>query len=140
MYDSLEKLLSLRHKTFGEIIDYAEQSGICIKSDAYLRFVEKNEYLYWRVSKIQYSVFEALYNYLDGRRPFSTQHKVKGLEYDNVLVILDSTDWNKYNFDYVLDASIFVPSIQLRGSLFRLLKREQKNCYMCVAPEQKGIW
>ena len=42
---------------------------------------------------------QKLYEYLEGQTPFSTQHKTKGAEFDNVLVILDNGGWNNYSFE-----------------------------------------
>ncbi|HHO42085.1 MAG TPA: ATP-dependent helicase, partial [Epsilonproteobacteria bacterium] len=35
--------------------------------------------------------------------PYSTQHGVKGAEFDNVFVILDNGKWNRYNFKYLFE-------------------------------------
>jgi DNA helicase-2/ATP-dependent DNA helicase PcrA len=40
--------------------------------------------------------------YLNDETPFSTNHGVKGEEYENVLVVLDDTLWNNYKFEAVL--------------------------------------
>lgn len=40
--------------------------------------------------------------YLNDETPFSTNHGVKGEEYENVLVVLDDTLWTMYKFESVL--------------------------------------
>ena len=132
LHDELESLRLISQKSIGEVIDFANEKSLCVKSDAFNSFIEKNEYLYWRVSAVPYSVFQNLYSYIEGRRPFSTQHKVKGLEYENVLVILDSSGWNKYNFDYVLDDSIYdsLPKGK-KESYKRIKRRTEKLLYVC---------
>lgn len=85
-------------KTIEEIINKADEYGICKKDDKFTRFVSEKEYLYNRVKKVKYSEFQNLYNYLEGYTPFSTQHKTKGNEFNNVLVVLDNGGWNNYNF------------------------------------------
>jgi hypothetical protein len=35
--------------------------------------------------------------------PYSTQHGIKGAEFDNVFVILDNGRWNQYNFQYLFE-------------------------------------
>ena len=74
------------------------------------------------------------------RRPFSTQHKVKGLEYENVLVILDSSGWNKYNFDYVLDDSIYdsLPKGK-KESYKRIKRRTEKLLYVCCTRAKENL-
>ena len=39
------------------------------------------------------------------KTPFSTQHGVKGAEFENVLVILDNGNWNQYNFKVLFENS-----------------------------------
>ena len=95
IYKILEGLLDVQYKSVGEVIEYANNKNICVKDDSFNKFVEKNEYLYWRISNLQFKVVQNLFYYLEGRRVFSTQHKIKGLEYNNVLVVLDNGGWNK---------------------------------------------
>lgn len=138
--NELENLVQISKRSIAEVIDFADEKCICIKSDAFNSFIEKNEYLYWRVSKVSYSVFQNLYSYIEGRRPFSTQHKVKGLEYENVLVILDSTGWNKYNFDYVLDGSIYGSLTKAKQSSYeRIKKRTEKLLYVCCTRAKENL-
>ena len=86
-------------KTIGEILNFAEEKGIVYKSDGLQRYEERNKYVFHRVSQIKYKEFHNLYEYLEGRTPFSTQHKTKGTEFDDVFVILDNGRWNNYNFE-----------------------------------------
>lgn len=60
----------------------------------YERFVE--------LRKIPYKQVIAFTNYQNEQTPFSTNHKVKGLQYDDVLVVI-SQSWNKYNFNKMLE-------------------------------------
>ena len=140
LHDELESLRLISQKSIGEVIDFANEKSLCVKSDAFNSFIEKNEYLYWRVSAVPYSVFQNLYSYIEGRRPFSTQHKVKGLEYENVLVILDSSGWNKYNFDYVLDDSIYdsLPKGK-KESYKRIKKKKEKLLYVCCTRAKENL-
>lgn len=140
LHGELENLRLISKKSIGEVIEFANEKNLCVKSDAFNSFIEKNEYLYWRVSKVPYSIFQNLYSYIEGRRPFSTQHKVKGLEYDNILVILDSAGWNKYNFDYVLDDSIYdsLPKGK-KESYKRIKRRTEKLLYVCCTRAKENL-
>ena len=93
-------------------------------------FLENNEYLYNRVKELTYSEFENLYSYIEGYTPFSTQHKVKGAEFDNVLVILDNGKWNQYNFE-----SLFT----LVGNE-NVIKRTQKIFYVCCTRAKEKLY
>src|SRR5690606_9085482 len=82
-----------------EVITDANEKEICMIDDKLNDFKEKKEYLYNRVKDVKFSEFQKLYEYLEGQTPFSTQHKTKGAEFDNVLVMLDNGGWNNYNFE-----------------------------------------
>lgn len=97
--ENIESLINVGDKTIEEIITDANEKGICMIDDKLNDFKEKKEYLYNRVKDVKFSEFQKLYEYLEGQTPFSTQHKTKGAEFDNVLVILDNGGWNNYNFE-----------------------------------------
>lgn len=86
--------------------------------------------MYNRVKNIEYQQFQKLYNYLEGCTPLSTQHKVKGTEYDNVLVILDNGKWNQYNFEYLFTKPKDKESI---------VKRTEKIFYVCCTRAKKRL-
>lgn len=52
--------------------------------------------------KISYTEIIALKKFLDGHSPFQTQHGVKGVEFENVFVVV-SRGWNQYNFGEMLE-------------------------------------
>lgn len=88
-------------KTIEEVIDYSDSKLICRKDDKYNRFIQENDYVFSRVKDVKYREFQNLFYYLEGYTPFSTQHKIKGAEFENVFVILDNGKWNNFNFEYL---------------------------------------
>ena len=71
-----------------------------------------------------------MYFYLEGYTPFSTQHKIKGAEFDNVLVIMDNGGWNSsYNFE-----NLFT----LGGSV-NVLNKTQKIFYVCCTRSKENL-
>ncbi len=98
--EKIDELNNIGDKTIEDVINKADFYGICKIDDKLERFITEKEYIFNRVKEIKFSDFQNLYNYLEGITPFSTQHKTKGAEFDNVLVILDNGGWNNnYNFD-----------------------------------------
>lgn len=95
---AIDKLMATDGKTIGEIIQIANDEGICTIDDKLESYKEKQRFIYNQVVKVPYAEFQNLYRYREGFTPFSTQHKVKGMEFGYVLVILDNGRWNKYNF------------------------------------------
>ena len=128
----IEELANTGDKTIEEIIKLADEIGVCrIDDDKLKNFKNQNEYLYNRVKDVKFSEFQKLYEYLEGKTPFSTQHKTKGSEYDNVLVILDNGKWNKYNFEYLFK--------KRSDSTDRVLQRTQKIFYVCCTRAKEGL-
>lgn len=127
--EKIEELTNVEDKTIMEIINMSDECGICRKDDNFDRFVTKNKYVYNRIKQVKFSEFQKLYNYLEGYTPFSTQHKTKGAEFDNVLVILDNGGWNNYNF-----GNLFLES----GSE-SVLQRSQKIFYVCCTRAKENL-
>jgi DNA helicase II / ATP-dependent DNA helicase PcrA len=117
-------------KTIEDVINDANDKGICISNnDSLNSFKIKNEYLCNRVKEVKFSEFQNLYKYLEGQTPFSTQHKTKGSEFDDVLVILDNGRWNDYNFEYLF-LNTGTPSV---------LERTQKIFYVCCTRAKENL-
>ena len=110
-------------RTIGEILNFAEEKGIVQKSDGLIRYEERNKYVFHRVSQIKYEEFHKLYEYLEGRTPFSTQHKTKGTEFDDVFVILDNGRWNNYNFEKLFTGGDVASA--------KVVERTKKIFYVC---------
>lgn len=97
--NAIESLVNAGDKSIEDIIQLAHDNVLCVQGDKLNEFIEEKKYLYNRVKTVQFSEFQSLFNYIEGQTPYSTQHKTKGAEYDNVLVILDNGKWNKFNFE-----------------------------------------
>lgn len=126
---SIESLLNVGDNTIEQVINDANEKGICLIDDKLIAFKEKKEYLYNRVKDVQFSEFQKLYEYLEGQTSFSTQHKTKGAEFDNVLVVLDNGGWNNYNF-----GNLFLGT----GSP-TVLDRTQKIFYVCCTRAKENL-
>jgi DNA helicase-2/ATP-dependent DNA helicase PcrA len=85
--------------------------------------------LYNRVKDVKYREFQKLYEYLEGQTPFSTQHKTKGAEFNNVLVILDNGGWNNYNFE----------NLFLETGSASVLERTRKIFYVCCTRAKENL-
>ena len=99
----IEQLHGMNGAKIYEVIEFAHDNGILRKDDKLARFIAKKKYVYDRVAAVDYSVLKSLYAYLEGLTAFSTQHKIKGAQFDNVLVVLDNGNWSKYNFQYLFE-------------------------------------
>lgn len=113
---------NMSESTIEEVIECAHDTGLCKKDDKFLRFVEEKSYIFNKVKKVKFTEFQNLYSYLEGYTPFSTQHKIKGAEFNNVLVVLDNGKWNNFNFQ-----SLFTDT----GTSDSVLSRTKKIFYVC---------
>ncbi len=126
---NIDELINVGERTIEEAILDAHEKGICLIDENVEKFKTEKEYLYNRVKDVHYREFQKLYEYLEGKTPFSTQHKTKGTEFNNILVILDNGGWNKYNFE-----NLFLES----GSA-SVLERSQKIFYVCCTRAKENL-
>lgn len=127
--ENIESLVDVGEKTIEDVINDANEKGICLIDDKLIDFKDKKEYLYNRVKDVKFSEFQKLYEYLEGQTPFSTQHKTKGAEFNNVLVILDNGGWNNYNFG----------NLFLETGSESVLDRTQKIFYVCCTRAKENL-
>lgn len=120
---------SYNDMTISEVIDLADSLGICVKDDKVNSYIENNPYLWLRIKEVSYKEARNVYDYRIGNKPFSTQHKTKGLEYNNVLVILKS-NWSNYDF-----ASLFYGN----GKKESIVKRTKKLFYVCCTRAKENL-
>jgi len=126
---NIENLIKMEDRTVEEVINNANENGICLIDENLEKFRKENEYIYNRVKSVRYSEFQKLFAYLEGQTPFSTQHKTKGTEFNNVLVILDNGRWNKYNFEYLF----------LNNGTETVLERTRKIFYVCCTRVKNNL-
>lgn len=124
-------------KTIGEVIDLADELKICRKSDSLHRFIDKSKYVYEQVVQVPYAEFLNLYKYLQGKTPFSTQHKTKGDEFDNVLVIMDNGKWSQYNFEKLFNELGSPGSSPQKDA--GILERTRKLFYVCCTRSKENL-
>ena len=101
--ETITYLQGMYNRTIEDVIEYAHENGVCKKDDKLVEFIEAKRYVYDQVKQIEFQEFQNLFSYLEGYTPFSTQHKIEGAEFENVLVILDNGNWAKYNFQYLFE-------------------------------------
>lgn len=129
--DIISDISEMSDYTIEEVINIADEKGICKKDDSFNQFILANTYLFNRVKSVKYQEFINLYNYLEGFTPFSTQHKTKGTEFDNVLVILDNGGWNSnYNFKYLFGSGNINQNV---------LSKTQKIFYVCCTRAKENL-
>jgi DNA helicase II / ATP-dependent DNA helicase PcrA len=127
--ESIEQLKSMKDKPIGEVIDFADEKGIWRKDERFLKFITEKEYVYKRVKAIKYQELCNLYDFVEGFTPFSTQHSIKGAEFDNVLVAMDNGGWSMFNFK----------NMMLDEGNADVLERTKKMFYVCCTRAKKNL-
>ncbi len=128
--ENIENLIEVGEKTIAEIINDANDTGICLIDDNLEKFKREYCYVFDRVKNVSFSEFQYLYQYLEGFTPFTTQHKTKGAEFDNVLVVMDNGGWNNYNFK--------VPFTNTTSSA-ATVERTKKLFYVCCTRAKENL-
>lgn len=136
----MDDLKAKASESIEAVISYADSSKLCIADDKLKDFINNNDYLYWRVKDIPFKEIQNLYLYLEGYTPFSTQHKIKGLEFENVLIVLHNGGWNNYNFEYLFDAEIEGKlNYSQKKSYPKILYRTKKLFYVCCTRAKDNL-
>lgn len=128
--EKITEICNSAELTIGEVIDIAQRNSLVGKDDVLEKYKLTNPYVFHRVSQVPYQEFRCLYQYLEGTTPFSTQHKTKGAEYDNVFVILDNGNWRNYNFEKLFTSEDLTNSV---------VKRTRKLFYVCCTRAKKNL-
>lgn len=115
--------------TISDVISLTDELQICIKGDKVNSYIADNPYLWQRIKDVAYQEAQNVYCYRMGMQPFSTQHKTKGLEYNNVLVILKS-NWSNYDF-----TSLFCDN----GKKETVVERTKKLFYVCCTRAKENL-
>ncbi|RAS27727.1 MULTISPECIES: ATP-dependent helicase [unclassified Pseudomonas] len=128
-----EKVVSLSQvdgKTVQQVIDEANTGGLVRVDDRLQSFVESKRYIYNQVAALPFVQFQKLFEYLEGFTPFSTQHKTKGREFPDVLVVLNNGRWNSYNFEYLFTD---------RADKESVVSRTRKILYVCCTRAKSNL-
>lgn len=127
--ESMDNLIKIENLSIGKVIELANQLNLVVEDDKLGRFKASKNYVYQQVCQIPYKQFRRLYQYLEGYTPFSTQHKTKGAEYPNVLVVLDNGQWNSYNFEDLFEG----------GGKESVRQRTEKIFYVCCTRAKENL-
>ena len=130
----MKELSSFDKESIKDIITKADELGILPIDDKLASYIDRYSYVYYRLSNVDMHEFMNYYEYMDGHTPFSTQHRTKGLEYDNVLVLMESK-WNKYNFGYLMGD---VPARKSK-SFDSVVNRTRKLFYVCCTRAKENL-
>ena len=116
--------------TIEKVIEIVEKNGIILKDDLFDKFIKNQGYYLWsRLKRLLFQEYVNSIAYLREYVSVITQHKVKGSEYENVLVLLDNGKWNQYNFNFLFTRESTNVNVQNRTKklFYVAIKRAMKN-------------
>ena len=127
---AIDYLVSEDNQTIEDVLKFAEVKGLLKEDDLFNDYIlNKGFYLWERIKKITFNQYRKSVLYLKEFSSFCTQHSVKGSEYDNVLLVLES-DWNKYDFNTLFGKGSSNSNVQLRT---------RKLFYVCITRAKKNL-
>jgi len=127
---AIDYLASEDNKTIEDVLKFAEVKGLLKKDELFSDYIlNKGFYLWERIKRIAFKQYRKSVLYLKEFSPICTQHSVKGSEYDNVLLVLDS-NWNNYDFNTLFGKGSPDPNVQLRT---------KKLFYVCITRAKKNL-
>lgn len=128
--EAIDYLVSEDNKTIEDVLKFAEVKGLLKEDELFSDYIlNKGFYLWERIKKITFNQYRKSVLYLKEFSPICTQHSVKGSEYDNVLLVLES-DWNKYDFNTLFGKGSSNSNVQLRT---------KKLFYVCITRAKKNL-
>ena len=102
----LNKVLNNENMTIEELINYFDVEKIIPKDDRLKDYFENNKEVFDKIKILSRLQIQAYFLYYSNYSPYSTQHGVKGAEFNNVLVVMDNGKWNNYNFKYYFENTV----------------------------------
>ena len=127
---AIDYLVSEDDQTIEDVLKFAEVKGLLKEDELFNDYIlNKGFYLWERIKKIKFNQYRKSILYLKEFSPICTQHSVKGSEYDNVLLVLES-DWNKYDFNTLFGKGSSNSNVQLRT---------KKLFYVCITRAKKNL-
>lgn len=142
--DTVKELDKSREKgTIKNVIDFIDSNKLMTKPNNIIEFerkinsadLEENEKkqkdFYDKLMKVSYKEVVNLNNFINDKTPLSTQHGIKGAEFNNVLVVIDDNHrWQLYNkFNDFIAGNISKESTnnRIRNLLYVCFSRAKRN-------------
>ncbi|SDT09650.1 UvrD-helicase domain-containing protein [Winogradskyella sediminis] len=106
--EKMDDLCKLTTSEIKDIVDFADSSSILKIDSKVSDFISTKSYLVERIKRIDFSELTNLYNYTEGLSPYSTQHGVKGDEFDNVLVVVKKDKISQLTicYEYLFESNL----------------------------------
>ena len=127
---AIEYLVKDDDKRIEDVLVFAKENRLLDEDELFSEYISNTGFYLWeRIKKIKFQEYRKSVSYLKEFSPICTQHSVKGSEYDNVLLILES-DWNKYDFNTLFGKGSSKSTVQIRT---------KKLFYVCITRAKRNL-
>lgn len=117
--------------TIGTVLENAVSNGLLQEDDRFTYYISNDGWYLWeRIKNIEYREYRNSIKYSNEYSSISTQHSVKGSEYNNVFVILDAAGWKHYDFNTLFGKG---------SSTIDVRKRTQRLFYVCITRAKQNL-
>ena len=113
-----------------EMINEFDKIRLISKDDKFREYIAKNEDAYEAIKVLPATQILAYFSYYNRFSPYSTQHGIKGAEFDNVLVVMDNGKWNNYSFKHYFEKTPTKDSV---------IKRTERIFYVCCSRAEDNL-
>lgn len=127
---ALSRLLGNRNLTIESLVNEFDRERLVRKDDHFNEFIENHAETYDKVKVLPMSQVIACFQYCNDFSPYSTQHGIKGAEFENVLVVMDNGKWNNYNFKYYFEQTPQKEAI---------IQRTERIFYVCCSRAKDNL-
>lgn len=111
-------------KTIDTVINEFNNQHILVVDDQLTEYITNSQERYDIIKDLPISQVLAYNAYYNSFSPYSTQHGIKGAEFDNVLVVMDNGRWNNYNFKYYFEGT---------SGKEKIVSRTERIFYVCCS-------
>ena len=122
--EALSRLYANLDINIEQLIEAFDIERFVRKDDRFNEFLENHAEIYNKIKVLPASQVLAYFKYYNDFSPYSTQHGIKGAEFDNVLVIMDNGRWYNYNFNYYFEQTPGKESV---------IQRTERIFYVCCS-------
>lgn len=128
--NNIEELCQTKDLTIEDLINKADKYNLIKKDDSFDSFVKDHKELFDEVKKLKTEQVKKAYYFEEEHSPYSTQHGVKGAEFNNVFVVLDNGGWNKYSFKHLFEETAGKENI---------IERTLRIFYVCCSRSKNNL-
>ena len=128
--------------TIGTVLNIALRNRLILQDDLFDDYIEHSGYYLWsRIKNLPFQEYMNCMAYLREYVSVMTQHKVKGSEYDNVLVLLDNGKWTQYDFKTLFGQGSKNTDVQNRTKklFYVTVTRTKKNLIIYMPSNDQQI-